>query len=938
MRKNYKIFILVALVFFANVSFAGTIKGVITDWKSNEPLVGATVFINGTKYGAVSGLDGSFEIKNVTPGSYDLSYKYVNYTSGNKTVTISSAEEVVKLSIAAVPASRQLNEVVVKGAHDRESDLNARKTEQNADQVMNIISANAIKLSPDITVANVLQRVSGVAVQRDATGEARYAIIRGMDKRYNTTMVNGIKIPSPDDKARYVPMDIFPAEILERLEVIKSLTPNVEADAIGGIMNMVLKTAPDHLTVQASAATGFSQTLLDRSYSHFNSSSIAAQDPYRSQGTTYKATAKDFSRDNLVFDNQAAKPNSLFSLTVGDRLGKRKKLGYIFSGSYQNTFKGSSSIFFKPSAQPDINNVAQFTDLELYQYDKQQTRTGLHGLVNYDINDKNSISVYGLFVQLNERETRHIIDTAVSIQRTGAGTGPVDIYARSAFRKQNISSFSLKGKHQLLDKVSADWTLAISQAKKDVPDLAELHTSTGVMKDTAGNQIVNTEQIKSVHHSWENTKEIDKQGFLNLHYTPSVFGKLVEFTAGGMYRHKTRDNYYNEYDLTGKHPFGNILTDSLTLDPSFAQGIKPYNQLTYTAYENVSAGYLQANFVIAKKLQLLAGVRMEHTHQHYEMSQDPNVVVGQNGTFDYYDLLPGAHFKYLLNKRTNIRLSYFQSITRPALFEVTPYGFSGEEFTENGNYNLKHSVAQNLDLRYEWFPKGLDQVLIGAYYKNIHNPIEYSLDPLSGPSALNIVPRNPIGSDSQSRATNYGLELQVTKFFHQFGVSLNYTYTNSSISASVIDYHKDAATSAYVKTVAQETRPMQGQSAHVGNLSLLYKSSKIGFDAQLALAYTGEKIAFVSNFLGLNYWQKGITLLDFSFEKRIVKRISIYAKVNNLLNTPTIVELRQDKTRFVSTAPGTFYQLPYQDLPNSVIVRKELFGQNYLLGLRFKLD
>jgi TonB-dependent receptor len=939
-------FLLLLLSIWSNGLFAGIIKGTATDKKTGEPIVGAVVLLdNGSIHlNATTGLDGTYTVKNAPVGTYNIAIKYSGYEVEDQQVTITERLPDVVVNLAVYPKAKELKEVQIRTKYKNGSEEQARNIEKSSDAQVNVMSARAIQLLPDITVANVLQRISGVAVQRDATGEARYAIIRGMDKRYNTTTVNGIKIPSPDDKARYVPMDIFPAEILERLEVVKSLTPNMEADAIGGTMNMVLKSAPDKLTVHASAATGFNETLLDRSYTSFNSSVINSQDPYRANGAAYNATANDFARNNLVFNQNNVKPNSLFSLTLGNRFGKNKKLGAIFSGSYQNTFKGSSSIFFKPSAQPDINNVAQFTDLEIYKYDKQQTRTGLHGLVNYDFNSRNTISLYGLFTQLNEQESRYIIDTAVSIQRTGAGTGPVDIYRRSAVRKQNISSVSLKGKHELTDKISADWTLAISRAKRDVPDMAELHTSTGVQRDGAtGNLTAIPETINSVHHSWENTTEQDQQAFVNLHYTPTVAKRDIEFSAGGMYRHKTRDNYYNDYKLTGLSgkgaTYNSIMTDSLAITTGGGKGTQPINDLTYTSYENISAGYVQAKTMLGKKLQVLAGVRVEHTHQHYEMAEDPKVFVGQNGTFDYLDVLPGLHLKYKLNPKTNIRLSYFESITRPALFELAPQGFSGEEFSEHGNPYLKHTVAQNIDLRYEWFPKGVDQILVGAFYKSMLNPIEYSLDPLSGPSALDIVPRNPNGTDSTaSRATNFGLELQVTKFFHYFGVSFNYTYTNSSIHAVVIDYHNDPVSNTYKKTPVEVTRPLQGQSAHIGNLSLLYKNPVMGLDAQLALAYTGEKIAFVSNFKDLNYWQKALMLLDFSVEKRITKGISIYAKLNNLLNTATIVELRQDKTRFVSTAPGNYYQLPYQDLPNSVIVRKELFGRNYLVGIRFKLN
>ena len=107
-----------------------------------------------------------------------------------------------------------------------------------------MVSAKSMQLSPDLNVANVLQRVSGVTMERDNSGEAQYAILRGMDKRYNYTLVNGVKIPSPDNKNRYVPLNIFPSELLDRLEVTKSLTADMEGDAAGGAVNMVMKDAP----------------------------------------------------------------------------------------------------------------------------------------------------------------------------------------------------------------------------------------------------------------------------------------------------------------------------------------------------------------------------------------------------------------------------------------------------------------------------------------------------------------------------------------------------------------------------------------------------------------------------------------------------------------------------------------------------------------------
>src|ERR1700744_4915457 len=147
---------------------------------------------------------------------------------------------------------------------------------------------------PDVTVANVLRRVSGVTVDRGDNGEGRYPVIRGMDKRYNYTLVNGIKIPSPDDKNRYVPMDMFPSEMLQRLEVIKSLTPDMEGDAIGGGMKMGIKPPPRQLTINANAAGGYAQMLFNQSFTAFPHGAVNSSAPNELHGENYTPVYTDF--------------------------------------------------------------------------------------------------------------------------------------------------------------------------------------------------------------------------------------------------------------------------------------------------------------------------------------------------------------------------------------------------------------------------------------------------------------------------------------------------------------------------------------------------------------------------------------------------------------------------------------------------------------------
>jgi hypothetical protein len=419
------------LLFLHSLIQAQTIKGTILDQRTGEPLVGANVNIVGTSQKTMVKLDGTFSIKNLQPGNYQLEIVSVGYQT-NKTEKFSlKAGETKQINFSLKEGSTQLTDVTVSSGRDRENDNFARRLEKVSEPVMNVLSAKTIQLLPDITVANALQRVSGVTIEKSGSGEARYPIIRGMEKRYINTLVNGIKIPSPDNRSRYIPLDLFPSELLERLEVSKSLTPSMEGDAIGGSINLVMKDAPAKLLLQANAALGYNNSFSTDGYSKFDKGTINKQSPSEVNGKTYTAVPKDFSNQHLNYNNVSAPLNSTFGLTVGNRFGKDKKFGFIVSGSYQNIYRGTTSNFFLPNAQPGLNNIPLFSNLQLRKYSVQSQRIGLNGKLDYQINNKNKISLVNTFVRLDDYQSRAIWDTV-------ALNSVVDNSYRSQWQYQSI--------------------------------------------------------------------------------------------------------------------------------------------------------------------------------------------------------------------------------------------------------------------------------------------------------------------------------------------------------------------------------------------------------------------------------------------------------------------------------------------------------------------
>ncbi len=909
------------------ISAKAQVQGQVTDSKTGDELVGVAIYLSNGKNADFSGLNGTYHLRHIAPGTYTLNAEYLGYVKQQRTITVSDSGKTLTVDFALASVSKTLNEVTVRGAAENGSDRQARGIEKNAENVLNVLSAKTIQLLPDITTASILQRVSGVSLERSSTGDARYAIIRGMEQRYNYTLVNGIKIPSPDNQYRYVPMDMFPAELLERLEVVKALTPNMEGDAIGGAMNLVMKNAPDRLTINASAGSGFSQLLSDRGYENFDKKVVSKQSPADLHGADYVATPADFTYKNFDYKQRSLPLNSLFGLSIGNRFLKDKRLGIIVAGSYQNLFRGSNTAFLKPNNQPQPGNIPSFDDIYIRKYNTQQTRYGAHAKIDYAFNERNRISLYNLFIELDEVQNRETIDTSLSIGRSGVGTGNTYVLFRSRMQNQSIYNSTLQGDHALSDGLRLNWSAVYSLAKSLTPDWSEYQTVRVVGYDINGEHTATAPVLNiPFYRIWTNNSDRDLAGYLNLEYKKRIAGHDVTFSLGGLYRDKLRNNHYNEWDLIPKTsttgqavPYdGTLSPDKFQFNGTTAAQGNPINPLTYTATETIIAYYIQANIQLLKKLSVLAGVRIEDTKQGWETAQDPKVSYGARGNIPYTDVLPSVHFKYALSNTQNLRLSYFQGINRPGFFEYVPYNIYNDNFSLSGNPKLKHTTSSNFDFRYEYFPKAFDQLLVGAFYKNITDPIETGIE-FTGTSSATLKPFN-FGT-----AKNYGFEIAVTKYWGHIGFSGNYTFTASSITTDKLFYD-----SSYVAVHTTQDRPLQGQSPHIANASALYKNQKIGLDAQLACVYTGRKITFVSPYKDLDYWQRGTTQLDFSLEKRFLKSFTFYCKINNLLNTPVIVEILQPNIY----QTGKF-ALPIQTRDDRVTVQKDYYGQNYIFGIRY---
>jgi TonB-dependent receptor len=945
---------------FCFSSFAQTVlKGNVTNSKTGETLIGATVHIEKgpTTLNTSVKLDGTYTFNNIQAGNYKLQVTYLGYKTTKEYEVAVDAGKVTVLNVAMLDNSTALNEVAIIEYVSKETDHAARDAEKIANNTMNVVSANAIAISPDVIVANVLSRVSGISMDRSNTGDAQHVIIRGMDKQYNTTLINGVKIPSPDDKNRYVPLDIFPADLVEEIQVSKSLTPDMEGDASGGVVNLMMKTAPNHLRIEGNIGTGYSQIFLDRGFASFNRATVNSKSP-NEINPGGNANINQFPYQNLLTSKGNPPPNVNASLTIGNRY-LDNKLGIILSGTYQNFYQGDNSFTVVQEntvgPSPNINTPNSETAFQSSynrQYSSQLSRLGTIASIDYKFNENNSINLFGTYLQLNEYRVRNT-QTATYSGYSYQGfisTNSVDNETETRTDLQSIYNLTLKGKHKIFPGFSLDWTIAKSEASHKQPDDAQFKTTYQTSPDltTGKNQpdpnnpgssvfvtpdIINGPvTVGNESRNWSHNTDNDLSGYLNLHFDTKIFNRKAVFSAGGMFRHKTRDNFIDRYSLPNTLISGTNNAELYTSipDATFTFANNPSNALgssatdggVYTFTENIKAGYGMVKYFVTNKLDFVVGLRTESTYQHFD-SNIPVTLPGRSATINYVDYLPSINIKYALTDNQALRASYFESILRPAFADLIQYPqvLPDDPYPSQGNPYLQHTVINNYDLRYEFFPGVFDEFMAGGFYKSLTNPIEQFLQPAQSGATLFNSPAN------FGNAQNYGFELVAKKFFGNFGASVNYTYTQSKITTP-----KSIDVTNVGVTTRDQTRPLQGQAANIGNVSLLYKDQKNGIDAQLAVSYIGERIAFVSRFYGLDTWEKPSTFLDFSAQKQLGKRFIVFVKANNLLNTPYELFIKQNNTNDYSG----LLKYQHQESPNYTTVQYDQYYARYNLGLRFK--
>ena len=849
--------------------------------------------------GVVADGNGSFVLSAVPAGRYTLVVTHVGYAPRSIEMNLSAGEQRV---IVVVMAGRLSGtQVTIRSRADRESAAGARLAEREAASVMSVLSAEEIARYPDLSTAESMQRVPGVSITR-VRGEARDAIVRGMEARYNNTLIDGMKVPSPSTNSRVVQLDFIPSELLQRVEVTKSLTPSMEADAIGGTVNLMMRAAPGQFSVNARVGAGYASPLLSNNFVGFRTGAIR-DDPHRINGPDYRATPSDFPVDLLRFTSGRAAPNLLGEMTVGGRM-MQGRLGVLVALDAQQNYQRSEVVHNSKLVDADNATLIASTQYRFHCHDK--TRYGLNAKADFIFDEHHQIDLSLVGFWRQNRETRFLVETGL------IGVMQITNSERSVLQSHTIANATVRGRHQL-GLYGIEWRAGCADARQFKPDRAELRLYRNIESAADDSLAVGPPVLNAIIHDWQENTDQDLVGSIDVAWSAFADAGLV-LHFGGLYRAKTRGNEQNEYRLEtridtatgGNLPVFTSL-DNLDLEVRNTGGTPIYGNNNYTCGEDVGAAYAMGSWQ-AGPLRLVAGVRVENTSSHYE-TFDINSVSQVSASQNYTDLLPSLHLHYRLASDQYLRLSIGQTISRPSFYDLVPYNTIHEDERVAGNPALRRALSTNIDARYEVYPGGSQQLSVGAFYKRIVDPIERTID-----IASSVLPT--ISAQNLGAAINYGLEVAGGwEFFEQWVVQASYTWTHSSITADKVVFDRDAGQTL----LEPETRSLQGQADHVANIALAFRDTSIGTFAQLSLVYTGRRLHQVSIYRNHNDYLEPYALVDFSLEQDLTDRLRCFARLNNILNA--VWEIREEGRDGQS---------------EGIVIERESYGSVGTIGLSYR--
>ena len=869
----------------------GRIVGRIVDAQTGQGIAHVAIQVVGTRMGTISGVDGRYTVLRVPAGTVTLQARLIGYSPKTVTGIMLPADKSVEQTITLDAAAAMLAASVVTAEAQRGSTAEALNAQKTATGIVSAVTLEQISKSPDSDAAQAAQRVSGVTVQRGGN-----LFVRGLGERYTTTQLNGTRVPSPEPEKRTVPLDLFPSSLLETISTAKTFTPDQQGDFSGAQVEIKTREFPAirqySIAMTAGYNAGATGTDVLSAYSAGGErlanvgSKRDLPSIVRSLGNLQRINLTQGDENLLInqFRNawtpgtSTASPNSSTSFSVGGNdpvLGQR--IGYLLSGTFSQSTELRSGLVRALANRG--NDPGSTVEQDRFEGESGSTGVMWGGLANFStlIAGHSRLMFNNTYSRTADNDARREFG---DFENEGFNAR-ID---RQQYVERSMRSTQVAAEHQFGEQHRVDWALTSSGVSRDEPDRTEFVYV--VEPGPNGTDVLrwhNSSNAGAVR-TFSSLTENNREGRLNYQLNFAALGRQHFLKVGGLYRETDRDADTRAFAITAPTASNAIRelspeqlfdgrltgpTDSLLHIIPLAQGG------SYTARDELSAGYLMAEVGLTDRVRFITGARYESDR----LVVDATSTLGQpvrTGN-DWSDLLPSAALNIELTRFQNLRLSISRTLARPEYRELVPIKsrdvLNGDDL--EGNPSLERTRIDNLDLRWEWYPASGEVLSLGLFAKRFDKPIERVYRAAGASSRF-------VGFVNAESAENYGVELEARKslafagrFFEPFSVFSNLTLMRSEID---LGDNKSAATNP--------KRRMVGQAPYVLNVGLAYASASGSTSATVLYNRVGDRIEAAGDLPLPDVVQQERDVLDFSLRFPVAGALSGRFDAKNLLDEP----------------------------------------------------
>jgi len=863
--RSFFIILCTGSVMTVNITLAetatGKIAGMVTDASDGHPLIEARVEAAETGSAETAGINKGFSLTfsngrylmELPPGVYKLTATYSGYEAGVQDMVTVEAGKTLTLDFALDSEVFEIDEMeVVEKALDNSEmfQLLKRKT---TPVIADNIAAETIAKIPESDVAGILTRVPGVVLD-----QGKFMQARGMPMRYNKMTLNGAVLPTTRPNEKETPLDLFPAGIVDSINVVKTYSPDLPGNFSGGLCQVQTKAIPNDFIMKLSATANYNTETTFRDYLTYHGGSrdwlgyddgtralpgIIPNDKSVRRGGIGGGgfTPRELEAFGEAFDNEwntyqkNAPLNGDYGFYVGDRFNK---LGAVLALNYKNEIHTRSdeeqNIYSVGLGK--LNRESSYDFQRSYHYIKEG------GLLNLGLDLSPDHKLY-----LNQFLNRNATDEARIYGGYNSDKARDILVTRLRWIEEQIYTGQLAGDHTIesLLKSAIKWRYNYSDGRLYDPDMRDYMYDFNEVRQ----QFVFSSDTENPLRMFTEQEETMYDGAFDWNITLPEFSWLTaKLQAGGAYNYRDRDFKSRRFAFSGYDTSRIDLTQDVEyiLQP---WNINPYefelNETTrptdsYTARESTAAGYCLLDLSLFRKFQLVTGGRFEKDHTSvttFDLFNPSNTI---NTDLKDKTWMPSYSLKYSPIDPVNIRLNYSETVARPEFHELAPF-----EFTDvvggtsiKGNPDLKVSEIKNYDIRAEWFINPTDLIALSYFYKDITDAIEPTIQPTTQ------LRRSYTNADS---AYLWGIEFELRKnlgflspWLKYYNFIGSYLYSDSETEIE--------PKPGFVPT--SNKRPLAGQPEHLVNLTLEYDNPDWGFTGRLMYKYTDERLDQVGG-LGL---------------------------------------------------------------------------------------